>query len=312
MKIRTYQPGDEKDQVAIYNEATADLPKFKPATVEEIAKRYRARDFDPKTRLYAAESGRVVGYATFHTNGRVSFPWCRKGSESAAEVLFQNVLEHVKGRGIHAVFAAYRSDWPAQKDFFLNQGFHVAREMVNYILDQGEMPTRPGRRDNLLTPLKKEDVPFILAFAPEVVRVQTVEQLDRYFFRNPYFGPEEVFVLRERKEDAPTAVGILVNNQAYSDPKQVDASMPCFRLGAFGTEGMQTKRINGLFSYLTKDQRQAGMYAIDLMGHAAALLEDCGATSLAAQAPSDAEFLTRFYNCYFRRQGSFPIFERTL
>ncbi|HEV3205274.1 MAG TPA: hypothetical protein VGY77_12855 [Gemmataceae bacterium] len=312
MNIRTYRPGDEKDQVAIYNEAAADLPKFKPATVEEITKRYRARDFDPGTRFYAEENGKIVGYANFHVNGRVSFPWCRKGHENQADPLFQRVLETMKSRGISAIFAAYRSDWPGQKDFFLAQGFHQAREMVNYLLDQGDMPTRPGRRNNPLTPLKKEDVPAIFELAPQVLKVHSPDQLERYLFHNPYFGPEETFVLRNRDGGIPVAVGILVSNQAYGDPKQVDSCMPCFRLGAFGTEGMPTKRLNGLFSFLTKDQRLAGIYAQELMGHAASLLEDCGATSLAAQAPSDAEFLIRFYNRYFRRQGSFPIFERTL
>jgi len=34
--------------------------------------------------------------------------------------------------------------------------------------------------------------------------------------------------------------------------------------------------------------------------------------TLAAQAPSDAQPLLRFYKQYFRRQGSFPIYERVL
>src|SRR5438876_94602 len=36
MSIRTYQPGYEIAQVGIYNEATAELPKFKPATLEDV------------------------------------------------------------------------------------------------------------------------------------------------------------------------------------------------------------------------------------------------------------------------------------
>src|SRR5262249_51646942 len=34
MTIRTFQPGDDAVQVSIYNEAAADLPKFKPATID--------------------------------------------------------------------------------------------------------------------------------------------------------------------------------------------------------------------------------------------------------------------------------------
>src|SRR5207253_2463826 len=77
--IRTFLPGDEVAQVGIYNETAAELPKFKPATVDEIRRRAGSHDFDPGTRFFAVEGGSPVGYASFHANGRVSFPWCRKG-----------------------------------------------------------------------------------------------------------------------------------------------------------------------------------------------------------------------------------------
>jgi hypothetical protein len=119
-------------------------------------------------------------------------------------------------------------------------------------------------------------------------------------------------VLRNRADEAPLAVGILIANLAYADPTQVDSMMPCFRLGAFGTEGMNTKRINGLFSFLARDQRQVNALGLDLLGHASFEFEDAGGGNLAAQVPSDAPQLLRFYQSYFRRQGSFPIFERAL
>src|SRR5262245_42221951 len=100
MSTRTFQPGDETAQVSIYNEAAAELPKFKPATVDEVRRRCRAADFDPATRLYAIEDGRPVAYATFQPNGRVSFPWCRKGRERWAGPLFDQVLAALRARGI--------------------------------------------------------------------------------------------------------------------------------------------------------------------------------------------------------------------
>ena len=52
---------------------------------------------------------------------------------------------------------------------------------------------------------------------------------------------------------------------------------------------------------------------LDLMGHAAyRLRETDDVDSLAAQVPSDADGLLRFYERNFRRQGSFPVFEREL
>src|SRR5690348_15345284 len=100
MTIRTFAAGDDAAQVSIYNEAAGSLPKFKPATLDEIRRRCRAADFDPTTRLFALADGRPVGYATFLANGRVSYPWCRKGHEARAEPLFEAVLAAMKQRGL--------------------------------------------------------------------------------------------------------------------------------------------------------------------------------------------------------------------
>jgi hypothetical protein len=48
------------------------------------------------------------------------------------------------------------------------------------------------------------------------------------------------------------------------------------------------------------------------MHHATILLEQTNVETLAAQVPSDAPHLLKFYQHYFRRQASFPVFERTL
>jgi hypothetical protein len=312
MIIRSYQPQDEVAQVAIYNEAAADLPKFKPATVDEVARRFQAADFVPGTHFYAEDGGRVVGYAAFHANGRVSYPWCRKGHEGLAEPLFQTVLKAMTQRGQRLAFAAYRGDWPAQLAFFQDHGFRVAREMVNFVLDLADMPTPAARPSSPIAPLRPEDLPAVLKLFPGVLRVRSEAELARHLFHNPYFGADSVFAVRGRADRTPIAVGVLVENPAYADPKAVDAAMPCFRLGAFGTEGMQTKRLNGLFSFLTRPDNMANPLAIDLMGHAAYRLRHTEVTCLAAQVPSDAPHLLRFYQETFRKQGSFPILEREL
>src|SRR2546429_7399642 len=98
MQIRIFQSGDETAQVGIYNEAAASLPKFKPATLDEVRRRCRAPDFDPNTRFFALEQDQPVGYAAFHANGRISYPWCRKGYEGFAQPLFETVLQAVRKR----------------------------------------------------------------------------------------------------------------------------------------------------------------------------------------------------------------------
>jgi hypothetical protein len=312
MTIRTFQPGDEAHLVGIYNEAAGTLPRFKVSTLDEMRRRCRAPDFDASTRLFALDGERVIGYTTFHANGRLSFPWCRVGHENRAEELHQAALAAMRARGLKRAFAAYRADWPGPRDFFLSHGFRHARDMVNFVVDLTDLPTPAARPGSPIVPLKPADVPAILALAPEALRTHSAAELERHLFHNAFFRPDTLFCLRSRTDGTPAGVGILVENTSYADPMQVDTAMPCFRLGAFGAEGMQTKRINGLFSFLVKAGGDVNPLGLDLLGYAAAKLGTTSPETLAGQVPSDAPHLLRFYQQYFRRQGSFPVFEREL
>jgi hypothetical protein len=76
---------------------------------------------------------------------------------------------------------------------------------------------------------------------------------------------------------------------------------------------MQHKRVNGLFSFVApKDSRSGAAVTMDLLSHAAARLDGGSAHAVAAQVPSDQPHLLRFYQSHFRRQGSFPVYERVL
>jgi GNAT superfamily N-acetyltransferase len=312
MTIRTFQPGDEAAQVRIYNEVAAGLPKFKAATLDEVRRRCHAADFDRSTRFFALHQGQTVGYASFHRNGRLSFPWCLPGHEGRAEALFAAVLEAMRGRGMGQAFAAYRADWPSVCEFFCNHGFTQVREMVNFAVDLVDLPTPAARLSSPITPLRPEDVPAVLALAPAALRVSSPTELETRLFHHPQIKSNAYFTLRQRTDGAPTAVGVLLEDPAYPDPWLVDAAMPCFRLGAFGTEGMQTKRIRGLFSFLVAPGSNVSPLGLDLISHAAHRLQENNQSTLAAQVPSDVPHLLRFYQQYFRRQGSFPVFERAL
>ena len=312
MTIRTFEPGDDAAQVSIYNEAAADFPKFKPATLDEVRRRWRGAENDPGTRFFAVEGGLTVGYTVFHANGRVSFPWCRKGHEKHAEPLLEAALAEMRRRGLATAFAAYRADWKAPCDFLAGHGFRPAREMVNFAMNLNEMPTPGARLGASLEPLRPEDVPAVFALAEGVTRARSAAALEEHLFRNPYIPPDAAFVLRGRADKTPMAAGVLIVHAAYADPAQIDAAMPCFRLGAFGAEGMSAKRVQGLFSFVAKPGRELHPYGLELLGHAAARLCDTDAEAFAAQVPSDAPHLLRFYQQLFRKQGAFPVFERTL
>ncbi|HEV3446846.1 MAG TPA: hypothetical protein VG099_19565 [Gemmataceae bacterium] len=311
MTIRTFQPGDEEAQARIYNDAAGQLPKFKPANTEEVRRRCRAKDFDPRTRFYALADEQPVGYATFHPNGRVNYPWCVKGHEDKAEPLFQAVLQAMQQRKMPRAFAAYREDWLPQQEFFLAHGFRKVRDMVNFVLDMADMPTPGLRRNPGITPFRREDIPALAKLMSEALRSSSPADLENYYVRNPYFPAGDVYTVRDRSDDTLQAVGLVIANEEYANPKQVDSAMPCFRLGAFGTEGMQTKRINGMFSFICRGG-EVNRLGLELLGHAVFRLRSTEVETFAAQAPSDAPHLMRFYQHHFRKQGSFPIFERAL
>jgi hypothetical protein len=312
MTIRTYQAGDDVAQVSIYNEAAGELPKFKPATLDEVRRRCRSADFDPDSRFYAVSGGQPVGYVTFQPNGRVSFPWCRKGHEGHADALFDRALAEMKARGHARAFAAYRADWPAVTEFFLARGFRQAREMINYAMDLVDMPTPAARASSVITPLRPDDVPTLFELGKGVLRCPDVAALETHLFRNPYFPPSALFALRSRADGHAVAAAVVVTNDGYALPHAVDSMMPCFRLGAFGTEGLTHKRIKGLFSFLAADNRDLASHGLDLLGYATHKVGATDVETFAAQVPSDAAHLARFYKGLFRRQGAFPIFEREL
>ena len=59
-------------------------------------------------RFYAEAGNRVVGYSSFHPNGRVSYPWCLPDHEPAAEPLLDRVLDAMRSRRMPRAFAASR------------------------------------------------------------------------------------------------------------------------------------------------------------------------------------------------------------
>lgn len=311
MNIRTFQPGDEAAQAALFNVAAFALPGFKPATADDVKKRTRARGFDAGARFYAEDGGQVVGYCALEpAQGRVSVPWCRKGHEAAAGPLFDAVLNAARARGLTAVFAAYRRDWEPVLTFLADRGFRVACEMVNYWADPVDLPTLVNRSKLPIDRLKRTDVPAVAAMGDKLLRLPP-DALESYFFANPYFPAEACLVLRAA-DGAPMAVAIGLESGTYADVKKVDPLAPCFRLGAFGTEGLNTKRVNGLFSFLVANPANALTAGLALLSEASQEMTEGTVTALAAQCPTDAPHLAAFYTRYFKEHGRFPVLEKQL
>ncbi len=311
MNIRNFKLGDEATQAALFNVAAFALPGFKPATATDVQKRTRALGFDPATRFYAEEGGQVVGYCTLEpAQHRVSVPWCRKGYEAAAGPLFDAVLSSARERGLTKLFAAYRHDWEPVLTFLVKHGFVLTREVVNYWADPVDLPTLVNRSKLPINRLRRTDVPAVAAMGKGLLRVPD-EELENYFFANPYFPAEALLVLRS-PDETPMAVAIGLESGTYADVRKVDPLAPCFRLGAFGTEGLNTKRVNGLFSFLVAKPENAMTAGLALLSEASQEMTEGTVTALAAQCPSDVPDLTNFYTRHFKEQGRFPVLEKQL
>jgi hypothetical protein len=312
VKIRTFQAGDEVIQASLFNAAAFALPGFKPATVDDVKRRVRVRGFDPTTRYYAMENDQVVGYCVLEPEqGRISYPWCLKGHESARELLFQAVLQASRQRGLTRLFAAYRSDWEPVLSFFADQGFAHTRDMINYWTDPVDLPTFANRARLPIDRLRREDIPALAAMGQGIIRLPA-DKLETYLFANPYFPVEAFLVLRDRDGQTPLAVAIGLEMATYADVRKLDPFAPCFRLGAFGTEGLNTKRVNGLFSYVVDNPAHALTTGLALLTEVCQEMTEGTVTALAAQCPSDAAHLIGFYARYFKEHGRFPVLEKVL
>ena len=311
MPIRSYQTGDEESQARIYNAAASSLPGFKPTKPEEITRRYQSADSDPKTRYYATENGEVVGYALFSSNGRVSYPWCLPGALGLRVPLLEKVIAEMKNRGIAEAWAAYRADWPAVLDFLLGQTFSQKRSIINYVAERSclVMDERVPA-DRVVRHLERNELPRLIELTPALFARVDAHALEQFFWENPFYKfPQHLLVLTDADSGEIRGVSLLVVDDRFADPTKIDSSMPCFRLGAFGTERERHKRVNGLFSCVFLVENDG-----DLLLNAA-LAADFGRshlTHLAAQAPSDSPMLCAWYDRHFQRQGSFPILSRKL
>ena len=311
MNIRTYQPGDERSQAALFNSVGFTLPGFKHATEDDVRKRTRGRGFDPGCRFYAEESGQMIGYCSLDcSQGRVSIPWCKKGYEAVAMPLFESVLNAARERKLKSIFAAYRRDWEQPLKFLEENGFIKVRDVINYMTDHADLPTVANRTGFGVRRITREDLPALAELGKGVIRL-AAEQLEEYVFSNPYLPSQAFAALPAANGDAPAGVGVGYESGTWADVRKVDPLAPCFRMGAFGTEGLTTKRVNGLFSFVAKPEN-AIPAGLALLAEASKDMTEGTVAAIAAQCPSDATHLVGFYSRYFKEQGRFPVLVREL
>ena len=310
MLIRNCLPADAEHEAAVYNVAAARLPGFRPVTPDQVRRVATTRAAEQPTRFCAEEDGRLVGYVTFEPSGRIHYPWCLPGHEGTAHRLFGAALRALAERKVTRVFAACRADWADHVEFFEDHDFVKARDVVNFSQSIADLPTMFQRPGLNITVARPEDVPGIEALVPGLLRLRGTELADE-LLKNPAFPADAVYVLR-RKDGTVQGVGLLVDDASCAAVDGLDPRAPTFWAGAFGAEGLAGKRVNGLFSFLAAPEKEAALIGQDLLWYGTSRMETNTFEFLAAQVPTDVPHLLRFYERYFVKQGSFPVFERDI
>jgi hypothetical protein len=310
MLIRNCLPADVEREAVVYNTVAARLPGFRPVTPDQVRRLATTRAPDHGTRLCAEEDGRLVGYVSFDWTGRVHCPWCLPGHERLAHQLFGAALRSLAERNVTRVFAACRADWAFQIEFFQDHGFARARDVVNFTQSFADLPTMFQRPGLNVTLVKPDDVPAIEELVPGFLRLNG-RTLEEHLLHNPAFPADAVYVLRKKSNEVH-GVAILVDDASCASVDGLDLRNPTYWSGAFGTEGLASKRVNGLFSFLAAPGKDALLVGQDLLWYGTARMETNTFEFLAAQVPTDVPHLFTFYERYFEKQGSFPVFERDI
>jgi hypothetical protein len=309
MIIRNSITCDAESEARIYNAVASNLPGFQALTSEDVRRNANGRGDLQPSRLYADDDGAVVGYLTFESCGRVYVPWCLPGHEKMAHVLLTSALHELHKRQLTRAIATCRTDWLDQIELFEDHEFDRVRDMVNFTQSIGDLPTmfqRPGLDVSLL---RRDDVAAIAGLVPGLLRLQGPE-LVSFLFDNHGFPADAFYVLR--KDGDVRGVGLLIDDAAFAKVENLDPLAPVFRFGAFGTESLPSKRVNGLFSFIAAPGKDALLIGQDLLWYGTSRMETNTFEKLAAQAPSDAPHLLNFYKQYFREQGRFPVLELNL
>jgi hypothetical protein len=136
MTFRNYQgPEDIALQHAFWVAATRDLPWcWKPTASPTLYS--KGRQFDPRSRCFAFEDGRLIGYMSFTGEGEfvsLGYPWVLPGYEGELQrELYRRVYGFAASPeyGGKSFAQRFRRQWTRQIDFFLERGFTERSEAI--------------------------------------------------------------------------------------------------------------------------------------------------------------------------------------
>jgi hypothetical protein len=139
-------PEDIELQYVFWNKATAYLPyAWKPTLSPKLY--LHQQEFHPKSRCFAYDGDRLVGYISFTGQGdfvSLGYPWVLPGYEGGLQDDLYDKVYHFAASDEYGgkVFAQrFRSQWAKQIEYFLSKGFAITNrspimgvELANFSL----------------------------------------------------------------------------------------------------------------------------------------------------------------------------------
>src|SRR5262249_8797105 len=134
--------------------------------------------------------------------------------------------------------------------------FRDKRQMINYVAEVEQLlPDTPLPPDRIVEPLRPEEMGDLHALIPDIDPNDDARRFQRFYAENPFYDfSGQIIALKEAGTGRILGIAHLVVESRFADPTQINAAMPCFRFGTFGTERERHKRVNGLFSTAFADQ----------------------------------------------------------
>ena len=244
MNFRNYQGAEDLDlQEKFWIEVTRALPWcWKRTTSPNLYA--NSAQFDPRSRRFAFEGDRLVGYMSFTGQAEfvsLGYPWVLPGYEGELQ---QQLWDAVYGFAASQEYGGrtfaqrFRRPWTAQIDFFKQHGFAELRVDPLYALDlRGQMSAQtsgPYRVEIQLEFHWEEFEPLAAIRSP-------AEQLEMFklYFQTVDFD----FATRATRHETPVAyLGFAIRSDtgfaeliaAGLDPRAEDAITSCL-LAAVGT-----------------------------------------------------------------------------
>lgn len=211
-----------KEQTRIYNSATEKLVDFTPAKTEDVIKRFKREQFDPKRMFYAFKGDKMIGYGGLTGRDKelnlrsVGYPWLDKDTDLAVrDTLYDEMEKQCRGEGTKTMRVFSSDRYPEIFSFFKSKNFQISQEFLLYVKDleknNFEIPAgyKFGR-------LKKEDIPKVVAISkkdPKMKNPLVESDLDQ-FMESSAYNPDNIVVA----EKDGNIVGFLAFN-IPPDPK---------------------------------------------------------------------------------------------